>query len=299
MLGEEEYASSTDESDEDYNPNANDSDAPSEVESDGEAEDPIHNDTGTDNNTKRLGRKRKAASANESTTKTRRSTAANVSLTQSKKEETKTEDKPLEDDDDDDEDAMWASFLNKSAATAPPQIAKVTQLVAKGQNSNSKQETVTKDKQPTKIETIPVKEPEKKKIVTEIFEFAGEKVEVKKEVKINESDKKATSSSTAADANATQATKRSSGFRPGVGGRTSGGGLSSVLGHIGKKNKLSVLEKTHLDWSGFKEKEGIDEELQTHNKGRDGFLERQDFLERTDLRRFEIEKNMRQTTRRK
>lgn len=298
MLGEEEYASSTDESDEDYNPNANDSDAPSEVESDGEAEDPIQVDTETDTNTKRLGRKRKAASINE-TTKTRRSAAGcNQSTAQSKKDEPKTEDKPLEDDDDADEDAIWASFLNKSAATAPPQIAKVTQLVAQSPNTKSKPETVTQEKQPTKMETVPVKEPEKEKIVTEIFEFAGEKVEVKKVVKIDESDdQKQTTSSTAAG-KVSQATNRPP-FRAGGGARTGGGGLSSVLGHIGKKNKLSVLEKTQLDWSGFKQKEGIDEELQTHNKGRDGFLERQDFLERTDLRRFEIEKSMRQTTRRK
>jgi len=70
-----------------------------------------------------------------------------------------------------------------------------------------------------------------------------------------------------------------------------------MLNQLTKKNKLSVLEKTKLDWDGFKSNEGINEELQTHNRGREGFLERRDFLERTDLRQFEIEKNLRLTKR--
>lgn len=74
-------------------------------------------------------------------------------------------------------------------------------------------------------------------------------------------------------------------------------GLSSVLGQIGKKAKLSTLEKTKLDWNSFKKSEGIDEQLTTHNKGKEGYLERQDFFQRTDLRQFEIEKQLRQTKR--
>lgn len=74
-------------------------------------------------------------------------------------------------------------------------------------------------------------------------------------------------------------------------------GLSSVLGQIGKKAKLSTLEKTKLDWNSFKKAEGIDEQLTTHNKGKEGYLERQDFFQRTDLRQFEIEKQLRQTKR--
>lgn len=74
-------------------------------------------------------------------------------------------------------------------------------------------------------------------------------------------------------------------------------GLSSVLGQIGKKAKVSTLEKTKLDWNNFKKSEGIDEQLTTHNKGKEGYLERQDFFQRTDLRQFEIEKQLRQTKR--
>jgi len=50
------------------------------------------------------------------------------------------------------------------------------------------------------------------------------------------------------------------------------GGLANVLSQIGKKNKLTVLEKSKQDWDGYKQKEGIVEELVSHNKGKDGFV---------------------------
>lgn len=71
------------------------------------------------------------------------------------------------------------------------------------------------------------------------------------------------------------------------------GGIGSMLGQLSKKNKISVLDKSKHDWNSFKRTEGIDEELQTHNRGKDGYLERQDFLDRTDVRQFELEKSIR------
>lgn len=50
------------------------------------------------------------------------------------------------------------------------------------------------------------------------------------------------------------------------------GGLANVLSQIGKKNKLTVLEKSKQDWDGYKKEEGIVEELITHNKGKDGLV---------------------------
>lgn len=49
-------------------------------------------------------------------------------------------------------------------------------------------------------------------------------------------------------------------------------GLANVLNQIGKKSKLTILEKSKQDWDGYKKKEGIVEELITHNKGKDGFV---------------------------
>jgi len=34
--------------------------------------------------------------------------------------------------------------------------------------------------------------------------------------------------------------------------------------------RLSAQEKSKLDWDGFKQEEGISEELTTHNRGKDG-----------------------------
>nr|XP_042119644.1 craniofacial development protein 1-like isoform X2 [Peromyscus maniculatus bairdii] len=67
-------------------------------------------------------------------------------------------------------------------------------------------------------------------------------------------------------------------------------GMSSLLGKIGaKKQKMSTLEKSKLDWESFKEKEGIGEELALHNRGKEGYIERKAFLDRVDHRQFEIE----------
>ena len=65
----------------------------------------------------------------------------------------------------------------------------------------------------------------------------------------------------------------------------------------GKKSKMGCLDKSKLDWDSFVEKEGIKEELSTFNKGKEGFVEKQAFLERADHRRFEIEKEAREKTR--
>ncbi|NXO03535.1 CFDP1 protein, partial [Rhinopomastus cyanomelas] len=71
-------------------------------------------------------------------------------------------------------------------------------------------------------------------------------------------------------------------------------GMSSVLGKIGsKRQKMSTLEKSKLDWENFKEEEGIVEELAIHNRGKDGYIERKAFLERVDHRQFEIERDIR------
>jgi len=72
--------------------------------------------------------------------------------------------------------------------------------------------------------------------------------------------------------------------------------LDAILGGH-KKPKLSTLEKSKMDWSQFKEKEGIHDELNQHLKSKNSFLDKQAFLQRTDLRQFEKEKEVRATTR--
>jgi len=79
------------------------------------------------------------------------------------------------------------------------------------------------------------------------------------------------------------------------GGSSGKGGLANIMNKIsgGPKKKLSVLDKTALDWKNFKEKEGISEELATFNKGKGGFLEKQKFLQQSDYKQYEAERNLR------
>ncbi|XP_071824561.1 craniofacial development protein 1-like isoform X2 [Apostichopus japonicus] len=122
--------------------------------------------------------------------------------------------------------------------------------------------------------------------ITKVFDFAGEEVKVTKAVKADSQEAKVLTTKPA------EATKASIGQLP-LGGKRKPGGVSSVLGKINKKPKISVLEKSKLDWDSFKSKEGIVEELKIHNKGKEGFLQKQDFLMETDLRQYEIERKMR------
>ncbi|RPA86533.1 BCNT-domain-containing protein [Ascobolus immersus RN42] len=48
-----------------------------------------------------------------------------------------------------------------------------------------------------------------------------------------------------------------------------------------KAKKLNTLEKSKLDWVGFTKTEGLEEELEKHGKGGKGYIERQNFLDRT------------------
>jgi len=80
------------------------------------------------------------------------------------------------------------------------------------------------------------------------------------------------------------------------GGSSAKGGLANIMSKIsggGPKKKMSVLDKTALDWKNFKDKEGISEELATFNKGKGGFLEKQKFLQQADYKQYETERNMR------
>lgn len=70
--------------------------------------------------------------------------------------------------------------------------------------------------------------------------------------------------------------------------KTASSGVDQVLASLDAPKKVSTMEKTSLDWDKFKEAEGIEDELQQYTK--DGYLEKQDFLQRVDLNQFELEK---------
>lgn len=51
--------------------------------------------------------------------------------------------------------------------------------------------------------------------------------------------------------------------------------------------QLNTVEKSKLDWAGYVDREGIQEELDKSGKAKEGYLGRMDFLGRTEMRREE------------
>ncbi|XP_014347750.1 craniofacial development protein 1 [Latimeria chalumnae] len=192
-------------------------------------------------------------------------------------------------------DNLWASFLS-DVGHRPSLSATAGTTSAASQESSRKEQERVKDSEKSK-ETAKV-------TITKVFDFAGEEVRVTKEVDASSKEAKnffkqqerdqedqlsssLPASETAKPAGATLTVPAGPGAkRP--------GGLSNILGKIGgKKQKMSTLEKSKLDWESFKEQEGIGEELAIHNRGKDGYIERKAFLERVDHRQFEIERSIR------
>jgi len=77
-------------------------------------------------------------------------------------------------------------------------------------------------------------------------------------------------------------------------GKKRSGGLSGVVGSLSKKQKLSTLEKSKHDWDSFKKEKGLEDELRNNSK--DGYLSKQEFLQRVDYRTWENERELRLAT---
>lgn len=142
-------------------------------------------------------------------------------------------------------DDLWASFKKDTGF--------------KSRSSNSRQIVKNKSEEINAAKSeLPTNKQEKIKI-TQIVEFAGEEVKIEKEVPVNSAEAKFFNNKPMSSNVPTK-------------GRTKGGlsGIASVLNRLGKKQKISTLEKSKLDWDKFKKEENIEAELQTYNKGKDG-----------------------------
>lgn len=109
--------------------------------------------------------------------------------------------------------------------------------------------------------------------ITEVRDFAGEEIQVRKLV----------------DSDSKEAVERAAKM-------TSGppSALDNVLEQIKKKQKLSVLDKTKKDWGEFKgENKGMEDELDAYKKSTNQYLDKVSFLQRADLREFERERDAR------
>ncbi|CAN9499064.1 unnamed protein product [Ophioblennius macclurei] len=209
----------------------------------------------------------------------------------------KEADQPTEEEKNEEEDVkqkkksddLWASFLSdvgnrpkeSGAASQSSGIPKTEASVPKDAPASTK----TKPSEPARV------------TITKVFDFAGEEVRVKKEVSADSREAKSFAKKESAtqeeDKDKEQGSSHSSQFPPGPSAKRQPG-LSGLLGRIGgKKPKMSTLEKSKMDWDAFKCEEGITEELAIHNRGREGYVERKNFLDRVDHRQFELEKAVR------
>ncbi|XP_038906899.1 craniofacial development protein 1 isoform X2 [Benincasa hispida] len=106
--------------------------------------------------------------------------------------------------------------------------------------------------------------------ITEIRDFAGQNVEIKKFV----------------DADSKEAYEKMKAPPTSA--------VDVVLEQIKKKQKLSVLDKTKKDWGEFKEEnKGLEEDLDAYKKSSNQYLDKVSFLQRTDYREFERERDAR------
>jgi hypothetical protein len=59
-----------------------------------------------------------------------------------------------------------------------------------------------------------------------------------------------------------------------------------------KTQKLNVVDKSRMDWTGFVDKEGIADELDTHGKTKEAYLGRMEFLAGVEARREDERRNL-------
>lgn len=82
--------------------------------------------------------------------------------------------------------------------------------------------------------------------------------------------------------------KRKSRFEPNPEGIVKG-----LPASANKGPKLNVVEKSKLDWAGYVDKEGMQDELKNAEKAKDGYLSRTDFLGRVEAKREDELRNVR------
>jgi len=303
MIDEEEYASDT--SDEDYVPKAGGAGSDEEALSEEDSDDPIDDEPkdqskGAAPKTKRRTTKPKTAKKSKTNASGKKVNPLLAQLQQqeeSKKEEEEEEDGGQQETTEVKADEVWADFMAdvgvKEKPAAPKPKAKGKSWAELLGNKKKKKPTPqnnfndeTKSPAPPPPDTTPALSSEPASTpdtvkITKVFEFAGEEVRVEEEVAADSKEAKA------------------AGNTPGASGskRTSGlAGLVSALGS--KRQKLSTLQKTKLDWQSYKQANDLAEELTLHTKSKDTYLEKQEFLSRADHRQFEQERDIRLGVRR-
>ena len=114
--------------------------------------------------------------------------------------------------------------------------------------------------------------------VTETRKFAGKTVTLQREV----------------DANSKEAAQAAAAAASGGGGGKRKGGLDAVLESLAQAKKVTVLDKSRLDWKDFKKADDtVEEELEAHKRSGTTYLEKQAFLGRAEVAEYEKERDQR------
>ncbi|XP_057291945.1 craniofacial development protein 1-like [Hydractinia symbiolongicarpus] len=184
----------------------------------------------------------------------------------------------------------------ESNTTKPPassnsesESKKITAPIEKDDKTKTDAPTQNKLKETNKIE-IPSTSGKVK--ITQVYDFAGEEIKISKEVNVGSKEaKQAGEERTAKKSDATKPSSLSGISNILSSGVKKSGGLSSVLGAIDKKKKISVLDKSKYDWDNYKSESGLEDELRSNRNS--GYLDRQEFLQRVDFKQWENEREMR------
>ncbi|XP_071091838.1 craniofacial development protein 1-like isoform X1 [Haliotis cracherodii] len=192
-------------------------------------------------------------------------------------------------------DDLWSSFMS-DMKTPPPK--KISSIGLGALTSMAKPTKTTPKQSPSQAASESGTTMSGTVTITKVFDFAGEEVKVTKEVDVSsreaqEEIKKQQTSSEDAKSSTPTTSEKPSGLSGISGVKRPAAGLGGLLNKIGKKPKMSVLEKSKMDWNTFKKDEGIEDDLQIHNRGKESYLERMAFLNRADVRQFELEKSLR------
>ena len=184
----------------------------------------------------------------------------------------KLNDSDDDDDDDEEDDDYCPTAKDHEASESSAEEESHEDIKEPDNDSNVKPydesktdelwKSLTSDSKTTAAAVKPaVETPKPAPVITKIFEFAGEKISVPVP--------STTSSSLSSK-------------RP-AGGSSSSSSVLDRLG-IGKKQKLSTLEKSRLDWQAHKDSEALTEDLESHRRGKDSYVEKKAFLQRSETR---------------
>ena len=77
------------------------------------------------------------------------------------------------------------------------------------------------------------------------------------------------------------------------------GGLRALVAKLDRGERPTTFERSRKDWNSFKKKSGLEDELSQSTRSKDAFVEKQEFLQRADVRQFEKEKSVRDENRRR